>query len=224
MKSLSQKNSLWCVLFLSASLLLSCSDFASDDRKSVDVILKKDGKVYLFSALGTFITESKLNKNESPPVVASTRIVEKDNKLFVEPQYVEAMSNLISGNYVLHNHLEKSFDGYVTEGKHKLYDKSYTNKSTEKIGEMNSIANIFLKDINQTREHHISWQRNPNQSPLKNCVEMALWVDKSYKPGERTAAKEDFIMINLNDLVQFYNSNIRLDYDEKEEVLYLQAE
>ena len=139
----------------------------------------------------------------------------------MEPQHIENMANLISGNYVIHDYQEKSYDGYVTEGKHKIYDKKYTNESTEKIGKMKSMASIYLNDMDQTKELHISWQRSPNQSPVKNCVEMALWVDKSYKPGERTAAKENFIMINLNDLVAFYSPKIELDYVEEEEILYI---
>jgi len=215
---------LWCLLVLCTGLLMSCTDFATDDRKSVRLILKKDGKAYLFSPLGTFITKNKLNKNESPPIVTSTRVVKKDDHLYMEPQHIKDMANLISGNYVIHDHQEKSFDGYVTEGGHDIYDKKYTNESTEKIGEIISTANIHLKNINQTKEHHISWQRSPNQSPIQNCIEMALWVDKSYKPGERTAAKDNFIMIDLNDLVEFYNSNIALDYVEEEEILYIIVE
>ena len=50
---------------------------------------------------------------------------------------------------------------------------------------------------------------------------MSLWTDKSYKPGERTAAKEDYIMINLSEIVKFYNSTVKLDYVEDDEILYI---
>jgi hypothetical protein len=221
MKLFSLKNNHWCLFILSVSLLLSCTDFATDDRKNVSFILKKDGKSYLFSRLGTFITKNSLDKNESPPVVTSARIVEKDGKLYMEPQYIKNIANLISGNYVLHDYQEKSFDGYVTEGEHDVYDKKYANESTAEIGKMASIAHIYLKDIEERREYHISWQRSPDQSPIKNCVELSLWVDKSYKPGERTAAKEKFIMIGLDNLVEFFPSKVKLDYVKDEEVLYL---
>lgn len=221
MKLFTRKKSLWCVFILGVSLLLSCTDFATDDRKSVSLILKKDGKAYLFSRLGTFITKNKLDKNESPAIVSAAAIVEKEGELYMEPQYIKDIADLISGNYVIHDYQEKSFDGYVTAGAYEVYDKKYVSESTEKIGKMISVANIYLKDIDQTKEYHIAWERSPNQSPIKNCVEMALWVDKSYKPGERTAAKEDFIMINLNDLIEFYASKVQLDYVEEEDILYI---
>lgn len=221
MKLTPRKLNLLCLLLLCISLLISCTEFASDDRKSVNLLLKKDSKKYLFSSLGTMITKNSLDKNESPPIVESTRIVVKEGKLYIEPKHLENIVNLISGNYLIHDYPEKSFDGYVTEGKHKVFDKKYGSESTEKIGKMISTANIYISDIEQTKKYHISWQRNPNQSPLKNCIEMALWVDRTYKPGERTAAKDNLIMINLNDIVEFYNSTVKLDYVEEEENLYI---
>ncbi|RMA64779.1 hypothetical protein BXY75_1660 [Ulvibacter antarcticus] len=220
MKLFSPKLNLSCLLILCASLLISCTDFATDDRKSVQLILKKDDKTYLFSRLGTMITNNKLDKNESPTTVQSTSIVVKENQLYTEPQHIKSIANLISGNYVIHDHQEKIFDGYISDGKHKVYNKKYVNEHSEKFGEMISIANIYLTDTDQTRKYHISWQRSPNQIPITNCIEMALWVDKSYKPGERTTARDNFIMINLNDLVEFYNSNVKLDYVEEDKVLY----
>ena len=189
MKLYTHKKNLWCLLILCASLLLSCSDFATDDRKSVHLVVKKDGKTYLFSRLGTFITNNSLDKNQSPAIIQSTRIVKKNGKLYTESQHIKNLANLISGNYIIHNYHEKTVDGYITEGTHNIYDKEYVNEHTEKIGKINSIANIYLTDIDQKKRHHISWQRSPNQSPIRNCIEMGLWVDKSYKPGERTTAK-----------------------------------
>lgn len=215
------KLNLWCLFILCTSLLISCSDFATDDRKSVNLILKKDGKMYLFSRLGTFITKNNLDKNQSPKTMQSTRIIKKKGELYTEPQHIKDLANLISGNYILHDYQEKAFDGYITGGKHDVYDKKYDSEHTEKIGQTISTANIYLTDIDQNRKHHISWQRSPNQIPIKNCIEMTLWVDKSYKPGERTAAKDNFIMINLNDLVEFYDPTIKLDYVEEEEILYI---
>jgi hypothetical protein len=188
------------------------------------LVLKKDGNTYLFSRLGTFITKNNLDKNQSPTIVQSASIVEKNGNLYTEPQHVKNIANLISGNYILHEYQEKTVDGYCTEGTHDIYDKKYVSEYSEKIGEINSIANIYLTDLNQKSIHHISWQRSPNQIPIKNCTEIALWVDKTYKPGERTIAKDNFIMINLNDLVEFYESKAKLDYAEEKGVLYIIVE
>ena len=212
---------LWCLLISCGSLLLSCTDFATDERKNVHMVLKKDGKTYLFSSFGTFITKNSLNKNESPRIIKSITIVEKQDSIYTEPQHLKNIASLISGNYIIHDHPEKTIDGYITVGAHDIYDKEYVSEHTEEIGKMVSMVNIYLTDVDQTRKHHISWQRSPNQVPINNCTKMALWVDKSYKPGERTAAKEHFIMINLNDLADFFNPKIKLDYVEEEEILYI---
>lgn len=207
-------------LILFGLLFLSCSEFAADERQSVQLVLKKKAKTYLFSNLGTFITQNKIDKNEHPSITNSIRIVSKDQKLYTEPQYIKSIANLIVGNYVIHDFSSTSMNGYVTEGKREVYDKKYVDEPTDAIAVMNSIANIHLTDIAKTKDYHISWQRSPELRPLKNCVKMALWVDKSYKPGERTAAKEHLILIDLNDLVQSFDKSVTLNYVEEEGVLY----
>ncbi|MEM7086737.1 MAG: hypothetical protein AAF489_11175 [Bacteroidota bacterium] len=223
MTLLARKTLLFCSFIVGTSLLFSCANFATDERKSVQLILKKDNKMYLFSSLGTMITKNSLDKNESPPILNATRIVKKNNELYVEPQHLENMVDLISGNYVLHDFQEKSFDGYVTRGRYKVYDKKYSSESTEKIGQMASTANIYLNNMDQSKTYHISWQRSPNQIAIENCTEMALWVDKSYKPGERVVSQDKFIMIKLNDIVEFYHSNVTLEYDD-DGILYFISE
>ena len=217
------------MLILCVSLLNSCS--FSDDRKPVTLALTKDGKTYLFNQTGSLT--DKLNnielpedfdKNTIPTVPAITekiRIVEKGDELFIEPSQLENIINLISGNYVILEQVEKSFDGYVSEDEYDIFEKKYGTASTEKIGQMLSTSDIYLSDTAQTKKFHISWERSPNQKPIKNCEEMRIWVDKSYKPGTTTVAKETFIMINLSKIVEFYDSNITINYDKKDEVLYI---
>lgn len=212
------------LLIFSSSLFLSCGDFATDDRKNVNLVLKKEGKTYLFSPMGTMITKNKLDNNESPPIVTNTQIVKKNENLYVEPRHLENIAAILSGNYVVHDYQEKSYDGYITKGKLDIYNNKYSNQSTEKIGKMISTANIYLMDIEQTKKHQISWQRKPSQSPTQNCVEMNLWADRSYKPGNRTVALEKFIMVDLNDIVEFYDSKTKLDYNKEDEILYFLAE
>ncbi len=216
---ITSKINLWFFLLVFAIVLSSCSP--SDDRKSINLALKIDNKTYLLSSLGAFITEIKLKNNESPPILKSTRIVEVDGELFVEPACLENIVNLISGNYILYDYNEKSFDGYIAERKFDVYDKKYSTESTEKIGEMLSITNIYLSDTAQTKELHISWQRTPHQKPLKNCLEMSLWIDCSYKPGTTTVALEKWIMIELNRIVEFYGNNVIVDYVAEDEILYV---
>ena len=208
-----------CLLIFFAGLLTACS--TSDDRKVVNLILKKDNKAYLFSSLGTFITKNSLDKKTSPPIVQTTKIIEDEGKLFVQPTHLKDIVSLISGNYILHDYQEKSFDGYVTEGEFDVFDKKYGSESTEKIGEMISTANIYLADTGKTKEFHISWQRQPKQKPLKNCIEMSVWADRSYKPGETTVVKEDNIVVNLSEIVEFFKSDIKLDYIEDDAILYI---
>lgn len=99
--------------------------------------------------------------------------------------------------------------------------KKYGAESTKKIGKMLSKVEVNLSDTAGTKDYAISWIRNDNQAPIKNCEEMTLWVDESYKPGTTTVTQGSFIMVKLQDIVDFYDSNVTLEYSEEDEMLYV---
>lgn len=206
-------------LLILVVILVGCD--MSDDRKLVHLAIKKDGKTYLFSNMGSFITQNSISKNESPPIMKTTQVIEEGGDIYVQTSDLEKIVNLISGNYELFSYQEKSYDGYVVEGDYEVYDKKYGTESTAKIGQMISKANVNISDTSQMKEYEISWHRSPNQKPVKNCEEMDLWVDKSYKPGTTTLAQQAYIVVNLSDIVNFYNSNVSIEYSEEDEILYV---
>ena len=90
-------------LFASFGLFMfSCET----DNTVVNLALKKGDKVYLYSKLGSFIVENTIEKNESPSAFPFIQVFD-DNGLFVAPQNVEDISNLLGGNFKIHAYPEK---------------------------------------------------------------------------------------------------------------------
>lgn len=213
---------------LSATVLSGCSLPSiseslpmGDERQSINIALVKNEKTYVFSSLGELITKINLDKKESPIIIKTTGIVEKNGRLYAEPSSLENIVNLLSGNYAIFDYTEKSFDGYVAATESDVFETKYSNESTEKIGEMVSTAKITLTDTQKTKEYKIEWNRSPNQKCIANCEELSLWSDKTYKPGEKTFIKEKFIVVDLLNIAEFYDPTIELKYVKEDEILYI---
>ena len=58
----------------SAVFMFSCET----DNAVVNLALKKEGKVYVFSTLGSFIVENSIRKNESPAAFGFIQLFEDD--------------------------------------------------------------------------------------------------------------------------------------------------
>ncbi len=214
MKSFVSKFNFLYLLIFCIVLLASC-----DNRKIVNLCLKKGGKKYLMSNYGTGYTKGLLNRKESPSIVPSIWLAERGESLYIDPAYLELVNDFISGNYEIHDYQEKSFDGYITKGRHKVFEAKRSCESTEKVGEMIFVNNNYLTDINQTKRYHISWQKDPYVKAIKNCKLVSIMVKK---PGKsNTYGNRKFLMVDLNEIVKFYGSKVKLDYVEDEGVLYI---
>lgn len=120
MKSATNSVIIILLLFL-VGTLSACS--LSDDRKSVNLALKKDGKTYVFSMIGAVITKHHLSNGDTPSIMSPIGIVELDGELYLQAGEIEDFVNMISGNYELLPYQEQSYDGYIVEGEFKVYTK-----------------------------------------------------------------------------------------------------
>lgn len=193
------------------------------DNIIVNLALKKDGKTYVFSKLGTFITKTKLGKNESPSVFPFLRIF-NDDGLFVSPDNLEDIVNAIGGNNDMFPFPEQSYDGYFTAPKESLFNSEYVNKSTAVVGQQIRQTTVTLVQLNNSDTFEIVYEYNASAGEymaVKNCVMKSFWITESIYPGESTTSSEDFLMVNLNDIVNFYDSNIKLELNNAEQLLYI---
>lgn len=191
----------------------------------VNLALKKQGKTYVFSKLGSFITKTTLDNNESPSVFPFVQIF-NDDGLFVSPDHIEEIVNTVGGNYELFPFEEKSYDGYFTAPKNSLYSSNNVNRSTEVVGEQIRETTITLNKLEGTQVYEIVYEYNPasgEYKAIKNCKEKSFWITRSIQPGETTTSSEDFIMVNLNEIVTFYDSNLELKLNTEEQLLYIIA-
>lgn len=193
----------------------------SPSAKIVSFAVKVDGKTYMYSSLGGFITENMLSQGETPPLMPMGGLVVLDDGYYIKAGSMEEFANVLSGNFKIYPHQELSYDGYMVEGEAEVYDKKYTQEATEQIGVMRSMVKVVLTDIEKTKEHVIRWVRPPgDREAIENCVVRTVVVDRSYKPGTKTYTFEDEVVVPLTQLIEFYDPSITIEYDDEHEVLF----
>ncbi|MER3376600.1 MAG: hypothetical protein RIM83_18315 [Allomuricauda sp.] len=210
------KNTLSILILL--FLLVSCSE----DRKFVNIALKKGKEVYVVPFMADKnIIEHQLSKNETPTIFKFVQIVMDNGSLYVEPSNFERIFNVIAGNYILYKKEEKTHDGYVAFGDEEIYSFSLKPENTDKIGEQINKEVITITNTVSNKSHEIVYVRFPKPKAEKNCIVKNLWVVENPYPGKTIGSYKDAILINLNDIVDFYDNGTRLEYNKADEMLYI---
>ncbi|WP_420602937.1 hypothetical protein [Flagellimonas sp.] len=191
----------------------------------VNLVLKKNNKVYVYSNMGSTIVQSSIAKRESPSTMAFIQMYEEDDKLYIAPNNVKDIVNLLCGNYQIHDYPEKSSDGYVTSGSSTCFESTYVNQTTKNIGEQVSVNTVKLTSENTGKTFNVISETNKRtfkSKALKNCYEKSFMIKTSVQPGEFVIASKDFIMVNLQDVVDFYGNKVTLTLNKEEQILYVE--
>lgn len=205
-------------IIITMFVLVSCSS----DREFVNIALKKGNEVFIVPFMANkHILESQLAKNETPTIFKYVQIVEDEGSLYVEPSNFERILNVISNNYMLYKKEEKTHDGYVAFGDKDIYSFSIKPENTDKIGEQINKEIITITNPVSNKTHEIVYVRVPRPKAEKNCIVKYLWVLENPYPGTTIGSYKDAILINLNDIVDFYDNGTRLEYNKDDEMLYI---
>lgn len=225
MKNRSKRGATYIVIgSLLISTFLIFNMFTSETNNSfVNLALKKEDKVYVFSKQGTHLVQNSIAKNESPSSIPFVQLFEEDGILYMTPDNLEKIADVLSGNYQTHEYQEKSFNGYITSGKSVSFERSYKNESTANIGEQLRLNTVQLNKLTSKDILRIRWKLNMKSYKLQaveNCKKKSFMIATRIQPGEVVRASEDFIMVNLKDLVKFYGDKVILELNVEDQLLY----
>ena len=207
------------LLFLCIGLFFLSS--CSESQKSVNIALKKEGKTYLFSLMNKQNVVQQIAKGEMPAMMNSTVIVAEDGKLFMEASKIKTIANILGGSIEIFPKQETSFDGYFIEGETSVFSQSMKNKDTGEIGKIASIIEVRLSNESTEVSYPISWQVTPELKAIENCEIQSLTVKYSQHSDNEFTSK-DFVMVNLEDINQFFGGHYSLRYDKNASLLYLE--
>ncbi len=197
---------------------------SSTDNRFVNLAIEKNNKTYVYSKLGTIFVESSIKKNESPNLFGFVRLFEKDENLYVSPNELNEIVDLLCGNFILHDYPEKSYDGYVTSGNSSCHRNSFKNQSTQTVGEQVKLNALQITNKSTGEAHNIRWSYNLKKHEyraLENCEEKSFMIRTSVVPGETVWANEDFIVVNLYELANFFGDKVHLEFKEEQQLLYI---
>lgn len=192
--------------------------------KKANLALTLDGKTYLYCNLGNNLVESSIAKNESPAVQPFLQLFDFEG-LFIEPYYLTEITSILTDSCKIHEFQEKSYDGYVTvDQANASYKFEMKAESTENIGEQITRNTVTLYKQNQKDSIQIIWKKlnqSGNCLPVKNCLIKEFNVAQHPAAGETVISGKDFVVVDLNALLKFYNNKASLEYNPEEEILYI---
>jgi len=188
----------------------------------VNLALKKDGNVYLYSVLGSSLVEGKIAQNESPTAMAFLRVFKDEEAYFVEPERMKDLVAVFSDNYIIHNYTERSYEGYVTEKMGDAFDLSSKVESTETIGEQLYKYTVDLRNENG-KKMNIRWsvnQKTWEKKAISNCEIHSFYKLTKPSPTESVYTNEDELVVNIADIAKFFGKGY--SYDREAYVLYVE--
>lgn len=208
------------ILLILTTILVFCS--CSESQKMVNIALKKDGKTYLYSVINNRIAIEHLAANGSEPTLMnSTPLVYEDKQLFMDASSIKTISNILGGNVELLPKQATSFDGYFIEGENNVFSLQMKNEDNGDIAKIAGIMEINLKNQDTQNSYPIRWQITPELKAIENCEVKSLTVRYSQNSTNEFTFK-DFVLVNLEDINQFFGENYTLRYDKKSSLLYVE--
>ena len=203
------------IIIVSLIFLTSCSE----DQKTINIALKREGKTYLYSILNGQMVEQQLAQGQMPTMMNSTAIVPRKGQILMDASKINTIANILGGNIQVFDKQERSFDGYFSLGEQQIFNQSLRNEDIGEIGKVAGIMKIVLR--NELSTYNISYQITPELKAIENCEVKSLTVPYSENSTNEFTSK-DFVMVNLEDINQFFGGHYSMKYDKEASLLYLE--
>jgi hypothetical protein len=93
---------------------------------------------------------------------------------------------------------------------------------TEKIGKSILEYTIFISDGD--KELVIQWNKDNEIVPIRNCVIKSVWEVSNPYPGKTVGNYRDKLLVNVSEVLHFFNSNAQMTIEEDGELLLIRLE
>lgn len=213
------------IIAIAASVFASFAFFNKTSMDVVNLALRTDNKVYLFSNLGSIAVQMSLKIKQSPVTMNYLRLFQHDKEIYITPTDLKDVAQLLGGDYKLHPYQEQSHDGYVTAGDGSVYTLAIQSETTAQIGERMIVNEITISHPKTGQKTKIVWHRNAKTgqaTAVANCQLKSFWLRSSAYPGKYVVTAQDFIVVNLKNVARLFGKNVTLDYVAKDQILYIQ--
>ncbi|WP_435624553.1 hypothetical protein [Flagellimonas sp.] len=196
-----------------------------EDAVVVNLALKEEGKVYVFSFSSAKGVKQQILKNSSPSVGPFIQVFEEDELHYVQPKDIKEIVNILCGNYRIHEYPEQRFDGYITTTQMKCLNHFVRNENTSKIVEQMKVHEMSLSSPVSDSLRVVRWSSNylsGETQILENCQKKQFRVAENPHPGETFVCSKEFIVVNLEEMGSFYSQKVSFELDKKNQLLYIE--
>jgi hypothetical protein len=200
--------------------LLMTFNGCKSDYSSVTFAIQENGQTYLYNS-NEYLVRDAIEKDEMPFGLNNNIIYIIDDYIYMRPNSLKDITNILSENYILIEKKEPSHSGYAVSDSAKVHYSTVRNKASSEIGQVEStnIVTISYKSIH-SKTMHIKWRTLPDPKAIENCNVEGVWKTTNPYPGKTVTNLEDEVVVKINDLNSFYGNPFELVFDEESSVLY----
>lgn len=222
------------IIILAVIIALSVAGYAlmmvfnANEKINVHLGIKKQDKTYILSLYSTHTYKtfgySNSNNTEIPPIIKANAVFEIDGDIYVEPEKLDNIFDLVSKNYTLFSRKRKNSDGFVTinNKNNTAFSENTITEDGEKIGDYINKKTIELKN-DKGDIHNIRWTNIPSETDIaeENCIISSMLIADNYKPGATSYYTVKVVLVKLKTILDFLNNGSDYKYDAANEILYI---
>ena len=223
--SLASRALVICIIVAFGICFLFSRIMVKEDAVVVNLALKEEGKVYIFSFSSAQGIRKQILQNSSPTIAPFIQVFEEDGLHYVQPKHVKEIINILCGNYRIHEYPEQRFDGYITTTQMKCLNHFVRNKNASKIGEQIKVHEMSLSSPVSDSSRVVRWSSNylsGQTQILENCQKKQFRVAENPNPGETFICSKELVVINLEEVSGFYSQRVEFELDKKRQLLYIE--
>lgn len=195
----------------------------SSDVKTPILVLEQEGLNYVFHG-NSFFLENDIEKGGFVDLDLFSKVIIYPLKdgIYMDPNDIQGVSCIATGQFNLIEYDQGSHQGFVVISDSAQFTIENKTIPTEKIGKSILEYTIFISDGD--KELVIQWNKDNEIVPIRNCVIKSVWEVSNPYPGKTVGNYRDKLLVNVSEVLRFFNSNAQMTIEEDGELLVIRLE
>lgn len=201
------------VICLVLSGISGCNMFTNSEQ-AVKIGLQKGDQIYMKA----LVPELMIQQGKTPVIIDFNGVIDKDGTLWVKASKLKEILPIFSGDIDIIQKSEPNCDGYFDISKNlNSFTQDRAVENTDQLGEQLEVNHIPLH-VN-SNQVDIKWRDHPEAVAIENCQVKSITVVQQVSAGEMVSSSEDAVLVDLNQVVSYYNEAWIIELDKEANVL-----
>jgi hypothetical protein len=194
----------------------------SSTLRSPVVVLLKDGNKFVYHG-NPYLIEKAIENGEAVETefYSTVDVYPIDGALYISPSEVQAFAALFGQQYRIIMYEQPAHQGFFVETDDSRYVYTTSVIPTDRIGVTEREHVIELSNADSSVNRTIRWRQGDETIPIENCEIKSIWVVSNPYPGKTVGNWRSQVLVNLSELVAYFDSNASIELNEDQNILVL---